>query len=145
MSHTKQPPKQKRRRRAVKVVPILGLTGLSLSLVNAASASVGVTSAAPVSNPAARQAVTLSEQEITDVNLATFYVFDKDNAPAPRPRRTIAFGCGACAGCGCGGGCWTGQYLTPLIGGDPPPPYRPVRPVHRHGRALKHAQNPDKR
>jgi hypothetical protein len=137
MSQTKQSPKRKR---AVNTVPMLGVAGLSLALANAASASVGdVPSAVPTPNPAMRHAVTLGEQEVTDVSLATFYVFDKDNAPAPRPRRMIAFG--ACAGCGCmgGGGCWTGQYLTPQIGGDTPP-NPPVRPAHRHGRALKHAQ-----
>ena len=50
------------------------------------------------------------EEEISDVSLATFYVFDKENAGAPRlgaadcPR--LRRGCGGCRGCrGCGSGC----------------------------------------
>jgi hypothetical protein len=142
MSHGKLPPKRKRRRRAVNAVPILGLAGLSLSLANAASAAAGdVAPDAPLPNAGARHLQILGEEEITDVSLATFYVFDKENAPTLQPRRRIAMACGACAGCGCGGGCWTGQYLTPLIGGGSDPVYRPVRPAHRHTRTLKHAQN----
>jgi len=145
MSQAKRPPKQKRRRRAAKVVPILGLAGLSLSLANAASASaVGAPPDALPTNAGARPLLAFGEEEINDVNLATFYVFDNENAPTLQPRRRIAVMCGGCAGCGCTGGCWTGQALTPLIGGDSDPLYRPARPAHKHAHARKHAQNPKK-
>ena len=81
--------------------------------------------------------ITLAEEEISDVSLATFYVFDKENAGAFRPgvlRLTMGGG-GGCAGCaGCGGcGCWTGTYYTsPVFGNDAYPPPRPDRPAHWH-------------
>ena len=49
---------------------------------------------------AARHEITLPEEEISDVNLATFYVFDKENARTPKVSEKLAWGC---RGCGCGG------------------------------------------
>src|SRR4029077_157238 len=43
--------------------------------------------------------ITLYEEEISDVSLATFYVFDNENAGTFRRRIKLAQGCG---GCGCG-------------------------------------------
>ena len=40
----------------------------------------------------------LAEEEVSDVSLATFYVFDKENAGPFRPSVLLARG-------GCGGGC----------------------------------------
>ena len=47
----------------------------------------------------------LAEEEVSDVSLATFYVFDKDNAGPFRPSVLLARGgCGGgCGGRGCGG------------------------------------------
>jgi hypothetical protein len=113
MSHTKQSAKRKRRRTAV---PMLGAAGLSLSLASGASG-------APAANIAARHAdmsqeFILAEEEVSDVSLATFYVFDKENAGLFRPSVLLARGgcgggcggrgCGGCGGfrgCGGGGGC----------------------------------------
>ena len=77
------------------------------------------------------QQIRLAEEEISGVSLATFHVFDKENAAkAPRGPR-VAMGVGGCGGCAGCGGCWTGTYYTsPVFGGngyDPPPPVRPVR------------------
>jgi hypothetical protein len=75
--------------------------------------------------------ITLREEEVSDVSLATFYVFDKENPGTFRPGVRVAVGAG--------GGCWTGTYYTsPGSGNDAyrPPPH-PVRPAHAH--ALKHA------
>jgi hypothetical protein len=49
--------------------------------------------------------ITLSEEEISDVSLATFYVFDNENAAVHRPGLQLARarGCGNCAA-DCGGG-----------------------------------------
>ena len=94
---------------------------------------------APVGQPADAKAnhIILSEEEVSDVSLATFYVFDKERA-AP-PAFTLARACGRCGGCarcaagrcavgrcvvgrcavracagcaGCGGGCGTGYCYS---------------------------------
>ncbi len=77
-------------------------------------------------NAGAGHEITLREEEVADVSLATFYVFDKENAASLRPGVRIAMGmCGGCGGCGC----WTGTYYTARVfGGDGDPP--PVR--HRY-------------
>jgi hypothetical protein len=70
----------KRRSRA-KAVTVLGVAG-ALSLAGGASgAAVGP----PVDTLTANTAVTLYEEEISDVSLSTFYVFDHENAGVRRP------------------------------------------------------------
>jgi len=51
--------------------------------------------------------LTLSEEEVFDVSLATFYVFDRENTPGFQLVRGGCGGCGhGCGGCGHGcGGC----------------------------------------
>jgi len=89
MSHAKQVSKRKSRACAV---PLLGAAGLSLSLVSGApAATVG---------PTAHE-ITFGEEEISDVSLATFYVFDKEN-PRTSPLVRVGKGCGGGHG-GCGG------------------------------------------
>ena len=120
-------------------MPVLGAAGLSLTLASAASAATGAP-VADVLTPStgASHQITLSDEEVSDVSLATFYVFNKEDAGAFRPGKRLVMGmggCGACAGCG-GCGCWTGTYYTsPVFGNDayPPPP-----PVHRYVHAPKH-------
>ena len=129
MSQDKAASKRKRR----KAAPMLGAAGLSLTLASGASAAT----AQPTADMAARRApaaqeITLAEEEISGVSLATFHVFDKENAAKPQRGPRFAMAAGGCAGCaGCGGcGCWTGTYYTsPVIGNggyDPPP--RVVKP-----------------
>jgi hypothetical protein len=54
----------------------------------------------------------LGEEELSDVSLATFYVFDKENAGPPPLAQELKLahggGCG-CGGCGHGGGCGCGH------------------------------------
>ena len=99
MSHTKRAPKRKLGRRAV---PLLGAAGMSLALARGASAK---TSGSGVDirsdDSAARYEITLHEEEISDVNLATFYVFDKENARTPKVSEKLAWGCGGCGFRGC--------------------------------------------
>ena len=104
MSHAKQA--SKRRSRA-KAVTVLGVAG-ALSLAGGASgAAVGP----PGDTLTANTAITLDEEEISDVSLSTFYVFDHENAGARRPGLQLAQrtrsrprqGCGGCA-VDCGGG-----------------------------------------
>jgi hypothetical protein len=118
MSHAKQASKRRGRRKAVTVLGVAGMLSLG---GGASGAAVGPTSDAPTENTAA--VITLGEEEISDISLTTFYVFDNENAGAHRPglqlcqRRGRAYRsctvacCGGCGGCsggtgngGCGGG-----------------------------------------
>jgi hypothetical protein len=104
MPRVKQASKKKR---LTKAVPALGAAGLTFSLVGGASAAVapGVDeSQAPNYSP--NHQITLGEEEIADVSLATFYVFDKEGTEAARNGVQVAWGCrcGGCRGCrGCAG------------------------------------------
>src|SRR5215469_2244040 len=91
-----------------KAVTVLGVAG-ALSLVGGASgAAVGP----PSDTLTANTTVTLYEEEISDVSLSTFYVFDHENAGARRPSLRLAQrtrsrprqSCGGCAVDDCAGG-----------------------------------------
>jgi hypothetical protein len=104
MSRANQTSKRKRRGKAL---PTLGVAGLSLALTSGAHAATDATSVdKPTLNTLFSQEITLAEEEISDVSLSTFYVFDKENAQKPQLGQQLAFrGCG-CGGCRCGGcGC----------------------------------------
>ena len=105
MSQTKQAPKRKRRSKAV---PVLGAAGL-LSMAGGASAATGTPAAdLPLQKTAPTHEITLGEEEISDVSLSTFFVFDKENAADLKAGIQVAKGCGGhgCGGHGCGGhGC----------------------------------------
>ena len=94
----KQTPKRKRRRKAV---PVLGAAGLSLSLASGASGGPAVNM--PTQKVEASPEIVLAEEEISDVSLATFYVFDRENIGTFRPGLQLARG--GCGGGGCGCGC----------------------------------------
>src|SRR6476620_7650587 len=104
MPLTKQASKRKRRK---EVVPALGVVGVSLSLAGGASAAgtAGPVSDLPTKDTATGPGFTLSEEEIADVSLGTFYVFDKETAGTPRLGQQLARGCGGCHGCGGARGC----------------------------------------
>ena len=109
MARTKQASKRNRRSKAV---PVLGVAGLSLSLTGGASASTsGAAADVSPQNTSPNHEIFLGEEEITDVSLSTFYVFDKENTAQARLGEKVAWGCG-CRGCRCGGcrcgwrGCW---------------------------------------
>ena len=107
MSHGRRTSKRKGQ---TKAVTVLGVAG-ALSLAGGAfGAAVGP----PSDTLMANKEVTLYEEEISDVSLSTFYVFDHENAGARRPGLQLAQrtrprrGCGGCAGCGSCGGCGGG-------------------------------------
>jgi hypothetical protein len=140
MSQTKSTAQRKRRSKAL---PLLGAAGLSLSLATNASAATG-----GINPDAVSQQVKLYEEEIADVSLATFHVFDRERASTHRPRTRLAMGVGGCGCAGCGCACGIGLYYhyTPPVLGEPvyppyPPPPRPIRPAHKykshHGSAAK--------
>ena len=97
MSHTKHTSKRKRTRKAA---PMLGVAGVSLALAGSASAGTSGPAADMASRDTApRHEITLGEEEISDVSLATFYVFDKENAGTPKVSEKLA-GWRSCGGCG---------------------------------------------
>ena len=106
MAHKKQASKRGRRSKAL---PVLGIAGASLSLAGAASASTGGPAVdLPSQNTAPSHQLFLGEEEMSDVSLATFYVYDKENAARPQLGEKVAWwrcGCGGCGRCGCG---WRG-------------------------------------
>ena len=100
MSRTKQASKRKSVARAA--VPALGAAGLTFSLAGSASATAVPAVDTPQKlNVTPSQAFTLGEEEIADVSLATFHLFDKEEVGN---FVQVARGCGGCRGChGCGG------------------------------------------
>src|SRR2546429_9959689 len=117
MPQTKRASKRKYPKEAV---PMVGVVGVSLSLAGGASAATAVPAADIPSWDTSPPQITLSEEEVADVSLGTFYVFDKENAGTPRLGEKFARGCGrgcggrggGCRGCGRGcpcGGAWGGR------------------------------------
>ena len=91
---------------------VVGAAGVSLAMAGGASATAPAD--APSQDTAPRPVVFLGEEEIFDVSLATFYVFDKEYVQPGEILQVAAHGCGGCRGCaargcavrGCGGcGC----------------------------------------
>src|ERR1700742_2976034 len=119
MSRVKQASKQKRTTKAA-AVKAIGAAGLSFSMVGGASASAMPTADIPqFDNNSPNQRFVLSEEEMADVSLATFYVFDKENVGGGVQ---LARGCGGCGhGGGCGGcrGCGGGGFRGCGGGGGP--------------------------
>jgi hypothetical protein len=88
-----------------KAVPVLGAAGLSLSLAGGAPGAIGITTEdMPKCLVAVNQQQTLREDEITDVTLSTFHVFDRESTPRLRARIAAGAGCG-----GCGSGLYSNQ------------------------------------
>jgi len=78
MSRVKQASKKKRVTKAA--IPALGAAGLTFSLAGGASASaVPAADVQPTANLVPNQALMLGDEEIADVSLATFHLFDKEN------------------------------------------------------------------
>jgi hypothetical protein len=88
----------------------LGAAGVSLAMTGAASAT------APATNvPDNARRLILTEEEISDVSLATFQVFDRENPPLSQGIK-VARG-GGCGGCGCGHGGGGGGAHAGCAGG----------------------------
>jgi len=113
MSSAKHTPN---RTRGAKAVPVLGAAGL-LSLAGGASAATGGATLAdlPTQSIAPTLELVLGEEELSDVSLSTFYVFDKESMKSQLGQKVAWLrGCGGCGwrrcgGCGCGGCgcCWS--------------------------------------
>jgi hypothetical protein len=106
MPRVKQASKQKRTTKAA-AVTVLGAAGLGLSLVGSSSASTMPAADIPqFDNSPSNQRFVLSEEEMADVSLATFHLFDKENVGSGVQLARGCRGCGGCRGCaarGCRG------------------------------------------
>jgi hypothetical protein len=91
MSHTKRAGERKR---GGKAGAMLGAAGVSLALTGGAHAATN-RPAADISSrdTAPRHEITIDEEEISDISLATFYVFDKGNAGTPSVSDCSCGGC----------------------------------------------------
>lgn len=109
MSQAKRPSKRKYPSKAISV---LGVAGISF----AASGEGSVAGMAPI-DTVPSHLLAFGDEEISDVSLATFHVFDNENLATPQSGliQMARGGCGCgrgCGGRGCGGfrGCggWRG-------------------------------------
>jgi hypothetical protein len=111
MPQAKRVSKGKRTRNTVSVLGIAGVS-LAASTGGSPAASLVAPTAGSVAdirwqNTAPFRVPTLDEEEISDVSLATFHLFDKDDLGNSQSGIQVAFrGCGG--GCGCGHGCGGG-------------------------------------
>ena len=106
MQRVKQASKKKRITKGA--IPALGAAGLTFSLAGSASASAvptGDVQQRP--NFAPGVVITLGEEELADVSLATFHLFDNENVGTGVQ---LARGCGGCHGCGGARGCGGGGF-----------------------------------
>ena len=113
MSQAKYTSKSPRSRKTLsgKTLSVLGLAGVSLAATTAATTNKSM-AGMPSPATAPVQAFTMGEEEMSDVTLATFHLFDKESVNQSRSmlQLTRCGGCGRCGGgCrGCGGGCRIG-------------------------------------
>ncbi len=111
MPQAKRASKGKRPSKAVSVLGIAGVSwaastgGSPAEMPSAplAAPAAGSTADQLWRNTAALRVPTLDEEEISDVSLATFYLFDKDNMGSSQSGMQLAAYRGG--GCGCGHGC----------------------------------------
>jgi hypothetical protein len=116
-----------------KGLPLLGAAGLSLSLGGGASATIGVTTAdIATCSTALNHEQTLREEEIADISLSTFHIFDRESTPRLRGRIVA----GACVA----GACVAYGPATNGGGSGPPPPSR--KPTQPYVHTLKRPQVP---
>ncbi len=123
-----------KRKHGGKALPVLGAAGLSLSLASGASAATSRSGADILTrNTGVSHQVTLCEEEIFDVSLATFYVFDKENAGTFRRGVRLAAGGGCGCGCpcsvGCGGSSTPTDYGASTLGSGANPPRYRIKPA----------------
>jgi hypothetical protein len=97
MAQAKKAAKRKRRKIAL---PVVGAAGVSLALAGGASAISKARAADILSrDTASPREITLGEEEIADVSLATFYVLDKEADGILQDNVILAGACGGCRGC----------------------------------------------
>jgi len=142
MSRVKNTAKRKTRSKAAG----LGVAGMTLSLLTGASAALAHPSSGEPPDTRAR-GVVLSEEEISDVSLGTFYAADREGqSRVPRRRLAMGAACGACAGCAsCAGACWSGTYYSASVFNSASPPREPIRPAQKYRHTHKQTGNRENR
>jgi hypothetical protein len=111
MPAVKQASKQKRTTKAA--VTALGAAGLTFGLAGSTAASTPAADVPQSDNTSPNHRIVLSEEEMADVSLATFHVFDREDVRSDMQLAVVVVrGCRGCRGCGgCGvracrcGGC----------------------------------------
>src|SRR5215469_13757892 len=105
MPRAKLASKKRKHRTAL---PAIGIAGASLALAGSAHAAAVAPDANKIPSWATGplHEVTLGEEEVSDVSLATFYVFDNQTRQSVQGNIQLARGCGGCGRCG--GGCRCG-------------------------------------
>jgi hypothetical protein len=147
MSHAKQA--SSKLKRSIYAVPVLSAAvGLSLSLASGASAAIGRPAAdALTPKTGMSHEITLCEEEISDVSLATSYIFDNERAGTSRRGARLAAG-----GCGIGmvvgsdegcSSCSTSTYSVAWPAGryGNPPSYR-TKTARKYANATKRRHVP---
>jgi hypothetical protein len=85
-----------KRKRSKTALPVWAAAGVSLAMAGGAAANAPATDIPPQDSG---KRILLAEEEVFDVSLGTFYVFDKERELSPGVR--LAGGrCGGCGGCG---------------------------------------------
>ena len=98
MAQARKAAKRKGRKIAL---PVMSAAGVSLALAGGASAISEARAADNLSrDTASPREITFGEEEIADVSLATFYVFDKEADGILQDNVILAVGCGGCS-CSC--------------------------------------------
>ena len=112
-----------KRRRCSKATPILGAAGLSFTVATGAYGTNSTPAADMLwRNAGVTHGIALREEEISDVTLVTFHVFDKETQSGQR------------LACGCGGGCCLfARAPSSAFGNDAYSP-PPISPAHKHVR-----------
>jgi len=120
MARAKQTSK---RRRSGPTLPVWGAAGMSLAM--AGSASAAVVDGAKTAPQKTLPVITLGEEELSDVVLSKFFVYDREATAssklgvqyAQRCGRGCGGGCRGCGGVGrCGGGCGVARCAVARCG-----------------------------
>ena len=119
-------------KRRSKALPALGFAGMSLSMASGACASTSEASA-NTSLPSQKYEIFLVEEEMSDASLATFYVFDNENAGSPPHSQKLRLAAGGGAGCACSFGC---AYWP-----QPPQPSKAAQPTQHRKKKPPHRTN----
>ena len=86
-----------KRKRSKTALPVWAAAGVSLAMMGGASANAPATD---VPSQDTGKRILLAEEEVFDVSLGTFYVFDKEREFSP----SVRLAAGRCGGCGGHGG-----------------------------------------
>ena len=111
MRRVKQASRKKRTAKAAAVKVLGAAAGLGLSLVGSASASTMPTAVIPqFDDNSPNQRFVLGEEEMADVSLATFHLFDRENFGSG-----VQLARGGCGGCGVDA-FWFGNFSSACCG-----------------------------